>query len=213
MSLLFQPQVQLQNQDYQPNEQQVDVGRSIYRSGFRFSLDAIGLNLYWPPEDKKYDKLESIWFNYQESGSQVNYVEAVERWQGDNPLWITECDLVGPHRSDVEYYQKWWETCISVWGNRCELMMCHEQGPPQWIEMVRSSPSIVKQVENWKNEEIENESEMISGLMPNWQQNYELKSRSTKQDQMNSNNISLEEAGVADFQAAIARIDQEENRV
>tara|TARA_B100000519_G_C14242200_1_gene437866 strand:- start:1088 stop:2263 length:1176 start_codon:yes stop_codon:yes gene_type:complete len=197
-----------------PDDQQTDVGRSIYRSGFRFSLDAVGLNLYWPPEDNKYDDIEEIWFNYQQNGLEINYVEATENWKGDNPLWITECDLVGPHRSDMQYYQKWWETCISVWGGRCELIMCHEQGPPQWIEMARSSSFIIQEVKNWRQEKKKSESEMVSGLVPNWQQNYELASRSTNHDRVNTNNISLEEqSGTADFQAAIARIDQEENRV
>ena len=90
--------------------------------------------------------------------------------------------------------------------------MCHEQGPPQWIEMARSSPLIIQEIKNWQQEKKKSESEMVSGLVPNWQQNYELSSRSTKRDRVNTNNISLEEQGTADFQAAIARIDQEENR-
>merc|ERR1712093_478451 len=125
--------------------------------------------------------IEEIWFNYQQNGLEINYVEATENWKGDNPLWITECDLVGPHRSDMQYYQKWWETCISVWGGRCELIMCHEQGPPQWIEMARSSSFIIQEVKSW-------------------QQNYELASRSTNHNRVNTNNISLEEqSGTADF--------------
>ena len=67
---------------------------------------------------------------------------------------------------------------------------------------------------NKQQEKKKSESEMVSGLVPNWQQNYELASRSTNHDRVNTNNISLEEQpGTADFQAAIARIDQEENRV
>ncbi|SVC18738.1 uncharacterized protein METZ01_LOCUS271592, partial [marine metagenome] len=27
--------------------------------------------------------------------------------------------LIGQHRSDLDYYQKWWETCLDVWGNMC----------------------------------------------------------------------------------------------
>ena len=194
-----------------PDEQRTDVGRSIYRSGFRFSLDAVGLNLYWPPEDQKYEDLESVWFDYNENGLQTNYVEAVEHWQGDNPLWVTECDLVGPHRSDIQYYREWWENCISIWGNRCELMMCHEQGDPQWIEMVKSSRLITQQIGDWEKERRESESDMLSGLIPNFQSNYKLASRSSERDQIDSN-VTLDDPEYAGFQSAMARIEKEENR-
>lgn len=133
-----------------PDVQRAQVARSIYRSGFRFPLDAVGLNLYWPPEDKKYEDLSEKWFQYERSGFEINYVESVEMWRGTNPLWITECDLIGQHRSDLDYYQKWWETCLDVWGNMCEVLICKEDETPQWIETARQSALIKSKIAEWR---------------------------------------------------------------
>lgn len=125
-----------------PGDQGNRVGQSIYRSGFRFDLDAVGLNLYWPPEDPKHEDLRTAWFDYALNGFEINYVEAVEQWHRTNPLWITECDLIGPHRADLEYYRQWWETCLEVWENRCEMLICREDGEPQWIKLMQERKQV-----------------------------------------------------------------------
>ena len=98
---------------------------------------------------ESYEDLLEKWVQYERSGFEINYVESVEMWRGTQPLWITECDLIGPHRSDLDYYQKWWETCLDIWGDKCEVLICKEDETQQWIETARQSAFIKSKIAEW----------------------------------------------------------------